>query len=193
MRTFMKMTTAISLFALVACGSPTPSSNSPKDAFFAELATHCGKGYAGKLVSSDEVDADMADTPMQMKVGPCTDTELRIPFHVGENHSRTWVITRTEPGLRLKHRHGHEDGTEDAVSQYGGDTANLGSASRQEFPVDQYSIDLFKKEGLTASVTNIWAVEITPDLYAYELRRENRHFRVEFDLTTPVADVPDPW
>jgi hypothetical protein len=103
------------------------------------------------------------------------------------------VITRTETGLRLKHRHGHEDGKEDTVSQYGGDTASLGSATRQEFPVDQFSIDMFKEEGLTASVTNIWAVEITPEIYAYELRRENRHFRVEIDLKNPVADVPDPW
>ena len=39
-------------------------------------------------------------------------------------------------------------------------------------------------------MTNVWAVEvITGQLFAYELRRENRYFRVEFALGEPV--VPD--
>ena len=67
------------------------------------------------------------------------------------------------------------------------------SASRAEFPVDQFSIDMFNREGLTASVTNVWAVEIDEDMFAYELARENRFFRVEFDLATPVDAPPPPW
>jgi hypothetical protein len=32
-------------------------------------------------------------------------------------------------------------------------------------------------------------MEVHPDrMFAYELRRPNRHFRVEFDLTRPVAE-----
>jgi hypothetical protein len=57
-----------------------------------------------------------------MHVRTCSENALRIPFHVGDDHSRTWVITRTENGLRLKHDHRHEDGSEDAVTQYGGDS-----------------------------------------------------------------------
>jgi hypothetical protein len=30
-------------------------------------------------------------------------------------------------------------------------------------------------------------------MFAYELRRPNRHFRVEFDLTRPVPAPPPPW
>jgi len=170
-----------------------PAELTPQDTFFANLSAHCGSGYQGKLVSTDEVDADMRDAVMTMKVGPCSETEIRVPFHVDDNRSRTWIITRTENGLRLKHRHGHEDGTLDTVTNYGGDTSTAGTATRQEFPVDQFSIDMFKKEGLTASVTNVWAVEVTPDAYTYELKRENRLFRVAFDLNTPIDDVPDPW
>ncbi len=33
---------------------------------------------------------------------------------------------------------------------------------RREFPVDAYSIDLITREGLTVSVTNVWAVEVRP-------------------------------
>ena len=192
----IKLLGALALFtSLGACtGDKTEITEKPaQDIFFETLSSHCGKGFSGKLVSNDEADADLADQPMQMKVGPCSDTEIRVPFHVGENRSRTWVITRTDSGLRLKHRHGHEDGTEDAVSQYGGDTSEMGISTRQEFPVDDFSIALFLKEGLDVSITNVWAIDLTSEIYAYELRRENRHFRVEFDLNNPVENVPDPW
>jgi hypothetical protein len=97
------------------------------------------------------------------------------------------VITRVSPTqLRLKHDHRHEDGTEDLLSQYGGDTATPGSAVRQEFPADAFSKTLFQEKGNPASVTNVWAVEVTDKVYVYELRRPNRHFRVEFDLTKPL-------
>ena len=72
---------------------------------------------------------------------------------------------------------------------YGGDTVDAGTAQRQAFPVDAESVAMFQREGLAASVTNTWAMEVHPaQMFAYELRRPNRHFRVEFDLTKPIAD-----
>ena len=94
--------------------------------------------------------------------------------------------------MRSTRTHRHEDGSEDAVTQYGGDSGAV-TAMRAEFPVDAYSIDMFQREGLTASVTNVWAMEITDNMFAYELSRENRFFRVEFDLTEPVPAPPAPW
>ncbi|MEP3891579.1 MAG: hypothetical protein ABJN69_14055 [Hellea sp.] len=179
-----------SVFALAAC---QPKAVSPQDAFFDDLSTHCGKAYAGKLVSKDEVDADFASKALVMHVRECSDTEIRIPFHVDDDRSRTWVITKTDAGLRLKHDHRHEDGSEDAVTQYGGDTIYDGAPSRQVFPVDQFSIDMFLKEGLDVSIVNIWAVEINNATYSYELSRPNRHFRVEFDVTKPITPPPGPW
>lgn len=181
---------ASTVLLLMAC---QPNAKSPQEVFFDDLKSHCGKAYAGKLVSKDEVDADFAGKTMIMHVRECSDTELRIPFHVEDDHSRTWVISKTDNGLRLKHDHRHKDGSEDAVTQYGGDTIYEGAASRQVFPVDQYSIDMFGREGLTASVVNIWAVEINNAIFAYELSRPNRHFRVEFDITKPVDLPPAPW
>ena len=189
-RTALATLATLSLCACVATTAPGPA---PADTFMATLSAHCGKAYAGRMVSSDEADADFARQAMVMHVRSCTDDEIRVPFHVGEDRSRTWVITRTDDGLRLKHDHRHMDGEEDAVTQYGGDAVMVDTARRVEFPVDQYSIDLFNREGLAASVTNVWAIELTQDLYAYELRRANRHFRVEFDLTEPVETPPAPW
>jgi len=170
-----------------------PKIMTPQEVFFEDLRSHCGKAYAGKLVSNDEADADFASKTLIMHVRECSDTVLRIPFHVDDDHSRIWVISKTDEGLRLKHDHRHEDGSEDAVTQYGGDTIYEGAKSRQVFPVDQYSIDMFEREGLDASVVNIWAVEINNAIFAYELSRPNRHFRVEFDVTKTVTLPPAPW
>ena len=53
---------------------------------------------------------------------------------------------------------------------------------------------MFRREGLVASVENTWAMEIQPAMFAYELTRPNgRRFRVEFDLSRPVATPPTPW
>lgn len=181
---------------LAACAhEPSPTVPlSPQATFFANLKTFCGKAFEGRVVSTDKADEAFAKSQLVMHVRECGDDAVRIPFHVGENRSRTWVVTRTQAGLRLKHDHRHEDGSEDKVTQYGGNTATDGTATRQEFPVDAYSIAMFERENLKASVTNVWAMELRPgELFAYELRRPNRFFRVEFDLTRPVTAPPPPW
>jgi len=178
---------------LFACAS-TPAPDDPQARFFDRLGALCGQAFAGRVTTSDEADRDMAGANLVMHVRSCTAGEIRIPFHVGEDRSRTWVISRTAAGLRLKHDHRHSDGSEDARTQYGGDTIAAGSAGRQEFPADQYSRDLFLRENIPASTANVWAVEVVPGrVFAYELRRPGRHFRVEFDLARPVPAPPPPW
>ena len=195
--------------SLVACDSAPPLATepSPQDLFFERLTQLCGKAYPGLLASKQEADAGMAGKPMIMHVAACNSNEIKIPFHIVVDRdqwdrSRTWVISRTDKGLRLKHRHRHEDGSLDSVTNYGGDTAGTGTASRQEFPVDAESVSSFRANGLDQSVSNVWAMEITPPgqpdaHFAYELRRpqsaDGRHFRVEFDLSKPVAVPPPPW
>ena len=116
---------------------------------------------------------------------------------VGDDRSRTWVITSTAAGLRLKHDHRHRDGSSDALTMYGGDSRGQGTAVRQEFPADAASIALFTAQGRGVSNTNVWAVEVGDAVFAYELRRPpgpaERFFRVEFDLSRPVAAPPAPW
>ncbi|MCD9086191.1 hypothetical protein [Stenotrophomonas sp. SY1] len=172
----------------------------PADQFMAALAGHCGQAFAGRVVANQP--ASSTPDPFEgkelvMHVRGCdTPTrELRVPFHVGQDHSRTWVLTRTDDGLRLKHDHRHEDGSSDAVTMYGGETADAGTAVRQAFPVDAESVATFQREGLSGSVQNTWAMEILPkQRFVYELSRpDGRLFRVEFDLTTPVALPPAPW
>ena len=127
-----------------------------------------------------------------MHVRNCGPHEIRIPLHVGTDRSRTWVITRSDSGLRLKHDHRHEDGAEDRITQYGGDTRDAGLETRQEFYADSLTAAL-----IPAARTNVWTIELVQreGLFAYALRREgtDRRFRVEFDLSRPVAAPPAPW
>jgi hypothetical protein len=178
---------------LSAC-AVVPRSDGPQILFWQRLWALCGQSYAGRVVSNDPADREMAASRLVMHVSTCTPDAVRIAFHVGGDRSRTWVISRTARGLRLKHDHRHRDGSEDARSQYGGDTVGAGSARRQEFPADAFSRALFVRENIPASAANVWAVEIAPGRgFAYALDRDGRHFRVEFDLTRRVAPPPPAW
>ncbi|MDP9178885.1 MAG: hypothetical protein M3O61_14470 [Gemmatimonadota bacterium] len=165
---------------------------SPQDAFWNGLQAICGRAFNGQMTEGSPGDSAFRRATLTMHVRTCTPTEIRIPFHLGADRSRTWVLTRTEGGLRLKHDHRHADGTEDPITQYGGDTRDRGSATRQEFYADVHTATL-----IPAARTNVWTVEIVPatDRFAYALRREgtDRRFRVEFDLKRPVSPPPPPW
>ncbi len=179
--------------ALAACAT-APDTADPQRHFWARLQALCGQAYEGRVVSTDAADRDMAGARLVMHVAHCAPDTIRIPFHVGEDRSRTWVISRTPAGLRLKHDHRHRDGSEDALTQYGGDTPDGGSATRQTFPADAYSRDLFVRENIPVSVSNVWAAEVQPGrTFAYELRRSGRFFRVEFDLARPVPAPGPAW
>ena len=190
---FRAFAAGATLLTMVAgCGARAPHHES--DQFLDALRAHCGKAYAGRIIANDPPPATdpFAGQTLVMHVRECGDV-VRVPFHVGEDRSRTWILTRTPTGLRLKHDHRHSDGTPDAVTMYGGDTAQPGTAGRQEFPVDLESREMFARENLTASVTNVWAMEISAGRFVYELARPGRLFRVEFDLTAPVPPPPAPW
>lgn len=163
----------------------------PQTAFWSALTELCGQAFEGEVTESSPPDTLYSSRTLVMHVRECSDDVIRIPFHVGDDRSRTWVLTRIDAGLRLKHDHRHEDGSEDAITQYGGDTAEQGSATEQSFPADAETAAL-----LPAAATNVWTVEVVPgSRFAYALRREgtDRRFRAEFDLTQPVTPPPAPW
>ena len=185
---------ALLALALGGCATVDPPKG-PQGVFFARLSALCGRAFEGRIVSPPvESDAAFAGKRLVMHVRTCSDDEIRIPFHVGEDRSRTWVVTPIAAGLRLKHDHRHAHGSEDALTQYGGDTVGQGSERRQEFPADSFSKAMFVRLNSAQSVPNVWAMEVEPrSVFAYELRRPGRFFRVEFDLTKPVAPPPPPW
>jgi len=151
----------------------------------------CGKAYSGRMTEgTDPSDQAFGEQAMVMHVSHCSEREIRIPFHVGENRSRTWVLTRAPDYVRLKHEHRHADGSDDDVTLYGGDTVDAGGLSL-DFPADTYTAEM-----LPAAATNIWTLAVEPgETFSYALRREEqgRRFKIVFDFSRPVAPPPPVW
>lgn len=163
------------------------------DAFFDSIAKHCHKAFAGKVTVDNAAGGSFSDKKLIMHVRKCSDTKLEIPFHVGDDASRTWIITKTGSGLSLKHDHRHHDGSFDETTMYGGHTLDAGWPQAQSFPADEYSKQLFVKTGIPQSVGNTWQMFIYPEKFSYRLVREGREFRVDFDLTNAIEPPAAPW
>ena len=174
--------------------SPAPLvSIATHDAFFASIKALCGKAFAGKITLDNQGPSSMTDKPLVMHVRKCSEHQLQIPFHVGDDASRTWIITKTGSGLSLKHDHRHADGTHDESTMYGGHTQDAGWPQVQSFPADQYSKELFTRAGNPQSNSNIWQMYIYPEVFTYRLIREGREFRVDFDLSKEIDKPAAPW
>lgn len=189
---------AIAVVMVAGAGAAAQSSAStPAAQFLAGLASACGKAYAGRIVTNEPPQPNDAfeGRALVVHVRTCEPGRVLVPFHVGEDRSRTFVLTLAGDRLRLKHDHRHKDGTSDVLTMYGGQSLAAGTSTRQEFPVDEESKALFTREKREASLTNTWAMELHPGrMFAYELTRPGgRKFRVEFDLTKAVPAPPAPW
>jgi hypothetical protein len=188
---------------LASCGpgaapaTAPPPAGDPQLEFWVALRALCGQAFAGTIVAnlgSGGGPDPFEDRPLRMHVRTCAGQEIRVPFHVGHDRSRTWVFTRHPGGLRLAHDHRHEDGSEDALTMYGGDTTGPGTATEQRFPANAFTRELFIRQGLEVSVPNVWTIELVPGRsYSYSLTRPGREFRVDFDLTSPIGPPPPPW
>lgn len=181
---------------LAACGGeeapPPPPAEAaitadPHDAFLDHLRSLCGRAFRGEALLTS---GPGFEDEMIMHVRRCEEDEVQIPLHVGENRSRTWIITRTAEGLRLKHDHRLEDGSDDPVTQYGGDTAEPGTELQQSFPADDFTAEL-----LPEAATNVWTITVTPgERLRYHLTRHGEpRATFEFDLTDEVEPPPAPW
>lgn len=130
-----------------------------QEAFFEQLVELCGATFVGETVYPEEPGEAWRDQPLLATFEYCTADEIRIPLAVGEDHSRTWVITPTISGLQLKHDHRHADGTPEEITQYGGTTNSAGTALAQSFPADADTIALVPE-----ARTNQWSLSFSPDL-----------------------------
>ena len=127
-----------------------------------------------------------AQFPFRMFVTRCDNQEIHIPFHVGENKSRTWMFIVEEGRLRFRHDHRHEDGTPEDMTLYGGYANDKGTPFRQEFPADDYTINIHPR-----SEGSIWVVELAQDMssFNYQLHHNGELlFHAKFDLTKEIIE-----
>lgn len=160
--------------------------------FWLRMSGLCGQAFEGQMVSNDDADAFFESQRLVMLVRDCSETEIHIPFSVGTDDTRTWVLSRGEEGVLLRHYHRHLPNRPEGVTDYGGALAKGATGSRLEFPVDAATVSVFEDEGLIESMTNVWAMEMRPsqDMFAYEMARPGRFFRIEFDTSEPVPLNP---
>lgn len=184
-----EMKSIITFLAFLLSISLSAEAQTPANEFWASLQKHCGKAYEGQLKLPKD-DTAFGGKKLVMHVRSCSATEIKVPFFVGDDKSRTWVFTLKDGLITLKHDHRHEDGSEDEVTQYGGTASNSGSATLQFFPADQHTATL-----LPRAASNVWSVSLDETTFGYNLTRiyNNTVFKVVFDLTKPVDEPGAPW
>ncbi len=150
--------------------------------FFKELKSRKGKTYYGRAVYMPDTiqPNDFWGKELSFSIHKGKNSELRMPFNVAENKSRTWVLKKSSSGLELKHDHRHADGKPDSITNYGGLADRSGTELAQSFPADGFTAKL-----LPAAATNRWTMEFSPDKkkFYYILERNNiLRFKAEFKL-----------
>ncbi len=177
-----------------AAEASTLGAQQPYEAFFDALALHCGNAYQGGLTTAPPGD-DMItfEDILVVHFRECDENVLKAPFHIqtvadGEwNRSRTWIFTKHEDGLELRHDHRKPDGSEDEVTMYGGFQYGENEAGVQIFQ----SLPRTEESGIFRG----WRIEIEPNVrYTYgTVRGDEWSWRIDFDLTTPIETPPAPW
>jgi hypothetical protein len=153
--------------------------------FFNHLKSFCGATLDGTVIRSDPQDIDWRSATLALEVAPCQLREVEMQLAKGQDRSRTWIVSSFADSLALRHRHMHEDGAEDNVSGYGGMADLNGSEFVQFFPADRYSQNLFDRENIPESKTNVWTLTLDPQTrtITYALNRPGREFVVIFEAS----------
>jgi hypothetical protein len=182
------------IFIIASCGSPTPKQDDSSKIFKSDthqtflnnLASLCGKSFKGEQVYRSHHGDSWAEKLMIMHVTVCEDGKVHIPFHIDNDHSRTWMFVEEEGMLRFKHQHLHEDGTPEEGSMYGGYADENGTAFMQFFPADE-----FTGQVIEGGSGNVWIVSMDEELtwYSYRLDRDGeKRLEIKFDLTKPLEN-----
>lgn len=162
---------AAALISATAFGNAAQAYNDERAAFFQHLREQCGASFEGTSAFPRDPGDAFAGKKLVATIASCSDNEIRVPFAVGEDRSRTWIITKTGNELQLKHDHRHADGTPDAQTMYGGMATKAGSVMQQSFPADAYTARL-----IPAAATNVWTLHLAEDGQAmtYYLERDGK-------------------
>ncbi len=153
-----------------ACAHDQAKPQDPQVEFFNNLSSLCGQVFSGHSTFPDDPAHDFAGKLLVADFATCTTQQVRIKFAVGEDHSRTWVVSQSDQGLLLKHDHRHADGTPDEITNYGGWANDQGGPWRQHFAADQETAEL-----IPAAATNVWMLQYDPasQTLTYDLKRHD--------------------
>lgn len=192
MRTFLFVAACVSGTALAG-----QEPESAAASFWSQLSQHCGQAFEGRRVIArdDRPDLLQGDERLIVHFRSCTDDVLALPFHIGMtdgswDRSRTWLYSWHGEQLELRHDHRLPSGEPDheGYTMYGGVSIEQGTAEVQRF--------LYTKRTADDGSALGWQIEIVPgERYTYgNFRGEDWTWRLDFDLSQPLAEVPPaPW
>lgn len=153
---------------------------SSKVEFFENISGLCGSTFLGEAIYPESMDEEFMGTELKMNVLSCSESEIRIPFHVGNDSTRTWVLTLTDDGLLFKHHHVNPDGSVPEITNYGGWAIIGGSSLEQSFIADAETAILIPE-----ARRNVWSMKIdleTNQFIYYLERNESTRFKAAFSL-----------
>lgn len=182
---------AFLLFGAQASWADEPLSDE-QQAFWDRMGSLCGQAFAGEV-------SDVTEYYREALVGreliahgvSCEDERIHVALHVDGDRSRNWILTIVDGTIRLKHDHRHADGTEEDISQYGGDAPVPGLPHRQIFPADAHTAEI-----LPARADNFWFMDfVDEDTFQYGVHwpKHGHSVRLSFDLSNPVEPPSLPW
>jgi hypothetical protein len=166
--------------AAQAPGDPDPAA--AQRAFFENMRAFCGQTFGGRTILAPAEDRTFEPARLYMVVAECGENEIRVPFIVGDDASRTWIFQLRDGRLTFFHRHVRPDGTEHEVSGFGGHASDDGKASFQSFP------DFWATDDTAEAERRVWRLRIDEpnDLFVYYLDRGGQPaYRLVFWLGPP--------
>lgn len=170
----------------------TPGLSAEQVTFWNAIQEHCGNAYAGKVGDATAFYAATVDAEeIRIHVRNCTEDLTHISLHIDDNHSRNLLLTRETNTLRLKHDHRYPDGTEEEITQYGGDAPKPGLITRQIFEADDHTAEI-----LPDRFDNFWFLDLMDEetlAYGVHWPKHGHSIRLEFDITQPIDPPPAPW
>ncbi len=163
-----------------------------QQAFWNKLERFCDRAFAGRLSDVTEYYRDALTGRELLAHGvSCEPERIHIALHVDDNRSRNWILTIVGDTIRLKHDHRYPDGSEETISQYGGDAPAPGLPERQIFPADAHTASILPKRA-----DNFWFMHFVDDetfQYGVHWPRFGHSVRLAFDLSRPQPLPALPW
>jgi hypothetical protein len=167
-------------FLFISCSS---EQNTQRN-FLANYSDYCGYAYKGQTNFVDLAGGDLFENAeLTVIFRDCEEGIVRMPFHVDDDTSRTWIVQMTPQGLHLSHDHRYEDGSQHEANFYGGYADGEGNVMVQYFPSDWRTI-----RDRPARQANLWAKEfdLAEMKYYYRLYlNDELRLEAEFDLSDP--------
>ena len=187
-------TSLLSCFLAGSALADAPLNHLPSEqqAFWQKLQGLCGQAFPGRISDVTDYYREAIGGRELIAHGvSCEDERIHVALHVDDNRSRNWILILVDGTIRLKHDHRNPDGTEEDISQYGGDAPVPGLAHRQIFPADAHTAEILPRRA-----DNFWFMEfVDEDTFHYGVHwpKHGHSIRLAFDLSRPLAAPPRPW